>query len=369
MASLRPMFHTLAPSLRSSPLKAAARSISTASEPTMAWRMVRPLSLQASLRPAPSAPLAGTTTHSPLQQQVRLIRSSPFRPANSSGGARRFAFASPHSAPAADAPTSFSQPGGWSRALTSLGIIVGAGLASNAFFNRETRDALHPADAKLLHSTFGYLAGGLTLTGCAAVALHRYGVSARVMAANPWLVMGVGLVASIGGMMGATSLPPGHPLKVPSWLLFNASQAAVLSPLLFFQPALLARAGLYSAAVVGSLCYVAATAKEEKFLWLGGPLLAGVTVVALSSLAPMMLPRTAFRALAVTEALSLYGGLGVFGLMILFQTQAVLKHAEMARAGVIRADPMAESIGLEMSFINLFIRIVSLLTMQNNRRK
>jgi growth hormone-inducible transmembrane protein len=52
---------------------------------------------------------------------------------------------------------------------------------------------------------------------------------------------------------------------------------------------------------------------------MGGPLLAGITVVALSSLAPMVLPITAMRTLAVTEAVSLYGGLAVFSGFVLFE--------------------------------------------------
>ena len=42
---------------------------------------------------------------------------------------------------------------------------------------------------------------------------------------------------------------------------FNACQAATLSPLFFLSPAILSRAALYTAGVVGSLAYVGATAK------------------------------------------------------------------------------------------------------------
>jgi growth hormone-inducible transmembrane protein len=58
--------------------------------------------------------------------------------------------------------------------------------------------------------------------------------------------------------------------------------------------------------------------RNDKYLYWGGPLLAGVTVVALSSLAPMALP-LGMRGLAVTEAISLYGGLAVFSGFVLFE--------------------------------------------------
>jgi hypothetical protein len=58
--------------------------------------------------------------------------------------------------------------------------------------------------------------------------------------------------------------------------------------------------------------------RNDRYLYMGGPLLAGVTVVALSSLAPMVLPM-GLRALAVSEAISLYGGLAVFGGFVLYE--------------------------------------------------
>lgn len=58
--------------------------------------------------------------------------------------------------------------------------------------------------------------------------------------------------------------------------------------------------------------------RNDKYLYMGGPLLAGVTVVALSSLAPLALP-LGMRGLAIAESLSLYGGLAVFGGFVLYE--------------------------------------------------
>lgn len=169
--------------------------------------------------------------------------------------------------------------------------------------------------------------------------------------------------------MGAMYTSPENTvLKHAFWLGFNACQAATLSPLFFFSPAILSRAALYTCGVVGSLAYVGATAKNDTYLYMGGPLLAGVTVVALSSLAPMALP-LGLRGLAIAESISLYGGLAVFGGFVLYDTQKILQHGRMVAAGVIPADPIKESIGLELDMINIFIRLVQILAMSNNRKK
>lgn len=66
------------------------------------------------------------------------------------------------------------------------------------------------------------------------------------------------------------------------------------------------------------ICSQRCIPRNDKYLYMGGPLLAGVTVVALSSLAPMALP-LGMRGLAIAEAISLYGGLAVFGGFVLYE--------------------------------------------------
>ena len=195
------------------------------------------------------------------------------------------------------------------------------------------------------------------------------GWSYRLMSANPWLVLGVGLVGSFGTMMGCHATPPeNYLLKYGLWTGFNLAQAALLSPLFFFHPAILARAGLYTVGMMGSIAFVGATAKQEKYLYLGGPLLAGVAIVALSGLAPLVLPATATRALLWTEQIWLYGGLAVFGGFTLYDTQKILAHARLAERGMFKRDAVNESIALELDFINIFIRMVQILSMQQRRK-
>ncbi len=158
--------------------------------------------------------------------------------------------------------------------------------------------------------------------------------------------------------------------KYAAWTAFNATQAAFVAPLLAFVPMpILARAGLYTIAMMGSLSVVGATAKQEKYLYIGGPLLAGAAIVAAAGFAPLVLPVTAARTLAITENIWLYGGLAVFGGFTLYDVQKVLYHAKMAEAGYMRRDPVNESISLELDFLNIFIRMVQILAMNQNRRK
>lgn len=251
----------------------------------------------------------------PVKQNIVFKQSTPLRTAFASNQQNVFRSAFRKSSQRGyqtQAPANPLAQGNITQRLIYGGAIFGGTLlAINLVFNRETREdgGMPPYERSYLNETFLHTGLGIGIIGIAARALHTSGWSYRLMSANPWLVLGIGLVGSIGTMMGCHATPPeNYMLKYALWAGFNVTQAALLSPMLFFHPAILARAGLYTVGMMGSIAFVGATAKQEKYLYIGGPLLAGVAIVALSGLAPLVLPVTATRALAVTENLWLYGG-------------------------------------------------------------
>jgi hypothetical protein len=96
------------------------------------------------------------------------------------------------------------------RILYGAGIFGGTLVAINLVFNRETREdgGMPLYEREYLNQTFLHTGMGIGVIGIAANALHRNGWTYRLMAANPWLVMGVGLACSIGTMYATFSTSP-----------------------------------------------------------------------------------------------------------------------------------------------------------------
>jgi FtsH-binding integral membrane protein len=345
----------------------------------MAFMLRRPFAVVNALKQAPSASQTAfrsfqTQTQAPLKNTITK-QSSPLRSfisANQQNVFRSTFRQSSRRGYQTSAPQNPLAQGNMTQRLIYGGAIFGGTLlAINLVFNRETREdgGMPLYEREYLNDTFLHTGLGIGIIGIAARALHANGWSYRLMSANPWLVLGIGLVGSIGSMMVCYNThPDNYMLKYGSWGLFNLTQAALLSPMFFFNPAILARAGLYTVGIMGSIAIVGATAKQDKYLYLGGPLLAGVALVALSGLAPMVLPATAIRTLAFTENMWLYGGLAVFMGFTLYDVQKILNHARQAQSGLRAKDTVNESISLELDFINIFVRLVQIMSMQQRRK-
>lgn len=180
-----------------------------------------------------------------------------------------------------------------------------------------------------------------------------------------------GIVVLIGTSMLTQSIPykEGIGSKQLAWMLHSAVVGGIVAPLTMLGGPLLVRAAWYTAGVVGGLSALAMCAPSEKFLNMGGPLAIGLGVVFVSSLGSMFLPPTTSLG-AGLYSISIYGGLVLFSMFLLYDTQKVIKRAENHPVySAQKFDPINACMGIYMDTINIFIRIATILAGGGGRRK
>ncbi|XP_059168004.1 growth hormone-inducible transmembrane protein-like [Physella acuta] len=222
-----------------------------------------------------------------------------------------------------------------------------------------------------IRDTYMYLGGGLAVTAVAAVAASRSPALMNFMMNNSLLSIGATIAAMIGTGMLCRSIPyrEGFGAKQMTWLLHVGVMGAVVAPLTLLGGPLLMRAAWYTAGVVGGLSAVAMCAPSDKFLNMGGLLGAGLGVVFVASLGSSFFPPTTALG-AGLYSISIYGGLVLFSLFLLYDTQRVVKAAEQHPLYADRPfDPVNASISIYIDTLNIFIRIAMMLAGGNNRRK
>uniref|UniRef100_A0A8C5RPT0 Growth hormone inducible transmembrane protein n=1 Tax=Laticauda laticaudata TaxID=8630 RepID=A0A8C5RPT0_LATLA len=146
---------------------------------------------------------------------------------------------------------------------------------------------------------------------------------------------------------------------------------AVVAPLTLLGGPLLIRAAWYTAGIVGGLSAVAMCAPSEKFLNMGAPLGLGLGLVLVSSVGSMFLPPTSVLG-AGMYSVAIYGGLVLFSLFLLHDTQHVIRRAESQPylvVGVRKYDPINACMGIYMDTLNIFIRVATMLASGGGRKK
>lgn len=119
----------------------------------------------------------------------------------------------------------------WRKVGINVGFGVAGAIALNFALNRETRGPLAGFEGEYLRSTFKWTGAGLAITASTAYLAFTNGLVYRMMAMNPWVVMGGGLVLSIGSMYGVMATAPDSPAHYGCWAVFSAMQGLTLSPL------------------------------------------------------------------------------------------------------------------------------------------
>uniref|UniRef100_A0A8C1LHD3 Growth hormone inducible transmembrane protein n=1 Tax=Cyprinus carpio TaxID=7962 RepID=A0A8C1LHD3_CYPCA len=258
-------------------------------------------------------------------------------------------------------------------AAVGLGALCYYGLGMSNEMGAIEKAVIWPQYVKdRIHSTYLYFAGSVGLTALSAVAVSRTPALMGLMMRGSWLAIGATFAAMIGAGMLVRSISYEHsPMpKHLAWALHAGVMGAVIAPLTLLGGPLMVRAAWYTAGIVGGLSTVAMCAPSEKFLSMGGPLAVGFGVVFASSLGSMFLPPTSAFG-AGLYSVAVYGGLVLFSLFLLYDTQKVIKRAETHPLyGVQKYDPINACMGIYMDTLNIFMRLVMILANGGgNRRK
>uniref|UniRef100_A0A8C6CPD8 Growth hormone-inducible transmembrane protein n=1 Tax=Moschus moschiferus TaxID=68415 RepID=A0A8C6CPD8_MOSMO len=204
-------------------------------------------------------------------------------------------------------------------AAVGLGALCYYGLGMSNEIGAIEKSVIWPQYVKdRIHSTYMYLAGSIGLTALSAMAVSRTPALMNFMMRGSWITIGATFAAMIGAgmLVQSISYEQSSGPKHPAWLLHSGGP-------------LLVRAAGYTAGTVGGLSPVAMCAPREKFLNMGAPLGVGLGVVFMSSLGSMFLPPTTVAG-ATLYSVAVYGGLVLFSMFLLYDTQKVIKHKNLS---------------------------------------
>ncbi|XP_062989211.1 growth hormone-inducible transmembrane protein [Elgaria multicarinata webbii] len=279
--------------------------------------------------------------------------------------------------PAMETAFKVDQMGRWivaGGAVVGLGAVCYYGLGMSNEIGAIEKAIIWPQYVKdRIRSTYMYFAGSVGLTALSAVLVSRSPALMGVMMRGSWLAIGATFAAMIGAGMLVRSIDYEYS-PVPkhlAWMLHAGVMGAVVAPLTLLGGPLLIRAAWYTAGIVGGLSTVAMCAPSEKFLNMGAPLGVGFGLVLASSVGSMFFPPTSVFG-AGLYSVAVYGGLVLFSLFLLYDTQKVVKRAEtqpMYGVGLQKYDPINSCMGIYMDTLNIFIRVATMLAGGGVRKK
>ncbi|CAG2202006.1 DERP2 [Mytilus edulis] len=223
--------------------------------------------------------------------------------------------------------------------VLGLGALCYYGLGMSSQLGAVDRAVLWPQEVRQrIRDTYMYFGGSVAITAASAIAVSRNPRLMSLMMKNSWMAIGVTFATVIGAGMVCRSIPyqEGFGSKQLAWIAYSGIFGAVLAPMTLMGGPLLIRAAWYTAGVVGG---------------------------------SMFLPPTTALG-AGLYSISVYGGLVLFGMFLLYDTQKIIKKAESHPPYAMQKfDPINACIGIYLDTVNIFIRIAMILSGGGGKRK
>ncbi|KAK4879727.1 hypothetical protein RN001_007873 [Aquatica leii] len=220
---------------------------------------------------------------------------------------------------------------------------------------------------KRVRVTFFYLGSSLVVTTVSAILTFYSTSTLRLLAGRGPLNMlfKFGLILFTGTISQRIPYKEGFGKKQMAWLLHVGIIGNALAPLCFLGGPMLMRAALYSTGLISGLAAVAVCAPGRKFLAMGAPLGMALGVVLASSIGSIFLPSSTALGSGF-YLVSVYGGLVLFSLFLLYDTQKIILLAEKYPVNyedyvIPPYDPINSSMSIYEDVLNIFSNIVTIL--------
>lgn len=256
--------------------------------------------------------------------------------------------------------------------VLGIGALCYYGLGMSSELGAIDKAVLWPQEVRQrIRDTYMYFGGSIGITALSALAVSRNPRLMSIMMKNSWMAIGLTFAAMIGSGIVCRSIPyeKGFGSKQLAWMAHSGIIGAVVAPMAMLGGPLLIRAAWYTAGIIAGLSTVAICAPSEKFLNMGGPLAVGLGLVFASSIGGMFLPPTTALG-ASLYSISIYGGLVLFGMFLLYDTQKIIRSAETHPVYAAKPyDPVNASIGIYLDTVNIFIRIAMILSGGGGKKK
>lgn len=251
---------------------------------------------------------------------------------------------------------------------------IGAGGLAYLMWNAESRNAQvtksmiargstvnRDISLQRTKNTLSYFAGSVTMTSAMVFGMLR---SPTILKYSfGWTPLIVGLPLSIFSIYKLRTTPSTPDNSVGKHLLlglFNSCIAFSLVPIISMSHVLVIRdAFLVTSGAFAGLGLVAMNARDDAFLGMSGFLGAGLGCIAAIGIANIFLQSNALL------NVWLYGGLALFLAYVLYDMKEIQNKAKRS----VYFDPMSESVGIYLDFVNIFVRILMIMNNRNNNRK
>jgi len=143
------------------------------------------------------------------------------------------------------------------------------------------------------------------------------------------------------------------------WLGFNAVMSFSLLPIIYASELVAIRdAFLLTSGTMAGIGLVAKNSRDDAFLGMGGVLGAGLGAITMIGIANIFLQSHALYNIWI------WMGLGLFTAYTLYDMKVIMAKAKASTL----FDPISQSIGVYLDFINIFVRILAIMNNKKNKK-